>query len=303
MKKFNSIAILLLFAASAHAAVTVSCAMVGTTKDVDISYNTDANSVRAFALDISVNGGAKIIAVSCASTAYYVYPGSIQIASGSVSSYGSCVCDATMFPGVTQPGLNSSAVTIEMGSLYTGTNKPANSGVLARLTVDVIPTTVTIAMNTARGGVVMERAEEVPVVTLTTCQIAPCPCDECFPSGYTSYNDWKSAGRPDCWCGTNTNGMTTFPPVKWPFQCYGDCDNKTETALRYRISNGDYWCLKSNWLKRITDPTWNRCSDFNHKSETVLKYRVYTGDYWRLRSNWLKKDSNFPGSGNCPITE
>ena len=45
-----------------------------------------------------------------------------------------------------------------MGSLYTGTNKPASSGLLARITVDVVPTTVTIAANTARGGVVMERA-------------------------------------------------------------------------------------------------------------------------------------------------
>ena len=58
MKKFISIAMLLMLAASAQAAVTVSCARVGTTNDVEVSYTvTGPNSVRAFSLDISVDGG------------------------------------------------------------------------------------------------------------------------------------------------------------------------------------------------------------------------------------------------------
>ncbi len=251
---------LLLLAASVQAAVTVSCAQVGTTNDVDVSYTvTGPNNVRAFALDLSVSAGT-ITGVTCSNTSYYIYPGSIQISSGSVSGYGSCVC-STAYPG-TQGGVGTSAVTVEMGSLYTGTNKPASSGLLFRFTVDTVPTTVTLTANTIRRGVVMENPYEDPAPVLSGCTLSAASVD-CFPSTYVGYSDWKTLGKPDCWCGTNTAGMKGT--VAWKFQCYGDADNKTQ--------------------------------------DLSGKYRVYTNDYWKMKSNWKKKDSQFPGSGNCPIPE
>jgi hypothetical protein len=115
-----------------------------------------------------------------------------------------------------------------------------------------------------------------------------------------SYSDWKTAGKPDCWCGTNTVGMVGT--VAWKFQCYGDADNQTQDAMgKYRVYTNDYWKIRSNWKKKITDPTWDRCADIDHKSQDAMgKYRVYSNDYWKVKSNWKKKDSQFPGSGDCP---
>lgn len=297
MKKLIVILAIVMVASPVMAAVTVSCAQVGTTNSFTVSYGgasaTDPNSaVRGFALDISVSNGT-ISGVTCSNSSYYIYPGSIQISGGSVQSYGSCICSST-YPG-TNPGLGTSAVTVEMGSLYTGTTKPATSGTLMTVsTTSTLPATVTIAANSARGGVVMENPNFALSGTLSTCILAG---GDCFPSAYTTYTDWKSAGKPNCWCGTNGTA-----PI-WKFQCYGDGDNTTETLSKYRVYTNDYWKLMSNWKKKITDATWDRCSDFDHKSETLSKYRVYTNDYWRMMSNWKKKDSQFPGSGNCPTAE
>ena len=115
---------------------------------------------------------------------------------------------------------------------------------------------------------------------------------DCFPSDNNSYNDWVTMGKPDCWCAS---------PYGNGYQCDGDADNATETLLKYRIYNNDYWKLMSNWRKKITDPTLDACADIDHKDETALKYRVYNNDYWKMMSNWRKKDSQLPG--NCPRSE
>jgi hypothetical protein len=292
MKNFISITMLLILAASAHAAVELCYDQLGTMVTVKY-FVTGPNSVRSFALDLVVSAGT-ISAVTCSNSSYYIYPGQIVIQSGSIADANTCVCSAAKFPGTTQPGIGSSAVTVEMASLYTGTNKPASSGTLFSFTISNSAATVTLATNTPRGGVVMERAEENP--SLVICPPRP----ECFPSGYTSYNDWKTMGKPDCWCGTNTYFMTTVPPVPWPYQCDGDADNKTqELSGKYRVYTNDYWKVKSNWKKKISDPTLDPCADFDHKSQELSgKYRVYTNDYWKLKSNWKKKGSQLPG--NCP---
>jgi len=148
----------------------------------------------------------------------------------------------------------------------------------------------------------MENPGESPGLTVTTaapgqCFVAP---TECFPSTYVGYNDWKTMGKPDCWCGTNTVGMSGT--AAWKFQCYGDADNKTQVlGTNYRVYTNDYYKLLSNYKKKITDPALDECADFDHKPQVLgTNYRVYTNDYYRLLSNYKKKDSQFPGSGNCP---
>jgi len=293
MKKLIVVLAFVMVASPVMAAVTVSCSGSGTSCDINYSV-TGPNSVRAFALDITVSAGT-ISAVTCSNSSYYIYPGSIQIVSGSLQSYGNCVCSST-YPG-TQPGIGGTGVTVEMGSLYTGTVKPTSSGKLLTLTKSSSTAVVTLAANTARGGTVMENPDESPSATYTGGCAA---VTDCFPSTYSSYNDWKSMGKPDCWCGTNTAGMTAVPAVQWKFQCDGDIDNKTQTlGQSYRVYTNDYAKLITNWKRKYSTVGLDPCADVDHKSQTLgQSYRVYTNDYSIVISNWKKKDSGLPA--NCP---
>ncbi len=121
---------------------------------------------------------------------------------------------------------------------------------------------------------------------------------DCLPSSKTGFNDWKTMGKPMCWCGT------AGTPA-WPFQCYGDADNKTQTVGKgYRVYTNDYWKLKSNWMLRASDVAVGKldpCADFDHKSQTLGKsYRIYTNDYWMMKSHWCWTDSRWIGGGKCP---
>jgi len=162
MKKLVLVLAVLLISLPAMAAtvtVTATCQ-----NDVwEVTYATDGNLPRAFALDITVPAGT-ITAVSDLSTAYNIYPGSIVIVDGEVNDPGSAVCDAS-YPD-TLGGLGTAGITIEMGSLYaTGETAPAASGTLCKFTVSDTAATVTIAENGIRGGVVMEDPDEDAIVT------------------------------------------------------------------------------------------------------------------------------------------
>jgi hypothetical protein len=110
---------------------------------------------------------------------------------------------------------------------------------------------------------------------------------DCFPSQYSSYNDWVALGKPLCWCG--------------PYQCDGDVDGKAELVLGYRVSDDDLALLVRNWKKGIDDPTLNPCADIDHQAEMLFGYRVYTNDLSIIVANWKKKDADL--QGNCPRAE
>jgi hypothetical protein len=112
----------------------------------------------------------------------------------------------------------------------------------------------------------------------------------CFPSSYTTYDDWLALGKPNCWCGI-------YGTPQWPYQCDGDADNATEGALKFRVSANDLNLVIANWKKKITDPTLNPCADIDHKSEGALKFRVSANDLNIIIANWKKKDAQLPA--NC----
>ena len=116
----------------------------------------------------------------------------------------------------------------------------------------------------------------------------------CFPCDYTTYWDWLTLGKPNCWCGIYGNPT-------WPYQCDGDADNLTEGPTKYRVYAKDLDALAKNWKKKLADPTLNPCADFDHKSQGPTKYRVYSNDLNILIANWKKKDAQLPG--NCPRPE
>jgi hypothetical protein len=178
MKKIMALLVLCL-AVPALATVTITAVDQGGGV-VAINYAvSDASLARAFALDISVSGGAKITqlvagsyktngASTAASKGYGIYPGTIDINSttGVVNAYGTPVAPAAD-PGAAG-ALGSAAITIELGSVYKGdANKPATSGTLCKLKVDKT-CTLSAVLNATRGGIVMEDTTLTPTVVLPT---------------------------------------------------------------------------------------------------------------------------------------
>jgi hypothetical protein len=282
MKKLIVILMLVALAGTpALAAVTISGTTSSTTGTVNYSV-TGPNSVRAFALDITLSSGT-IGGVTCSNASYYIYPGSISILAGSVAATGTCVCSATQFPGKGQGGVGTAGVTVEMGSLYTGSNKPASSGTLLTFTVSATPCTATVAANSARGGVVMENPDESPAANLPiTIPFGP---GDCYPSSRADYSEWTAMGKPTFWCA--------------PWQCHGDADNATEISGKgtYHVGNNDLTILLNNWLDKAGVPAACQ-SDFDHHSEISGKgtYRCGNNDLTVLLNNWLDKAA---AAGDC----
>lgn len=177
MKKIISVLVVLLLAAPAMGALSITCAQ-GEPGECIVSYSgadNDANRPRAFALDISLSGGAVVATEPVANydADYYIYPGSITISGGVVTDWGTPVAEG---------GVSSSTMTIEMGSLYAASDTkhsspPPTSGELFRFTVDV-GTTVSITENAIRGKVVKENRGNYAALT-TECAITAGGCATC----------------------------------------------------------------------------------------------------------------------------
>jgi hypothetical protein len=218
MKKLACALVVLLATAPAWADVNISASAAGDPCDanqaiITISYSEDeVGQVRAFALDITLEGEANVVAVDCVNGDYYIYPGSIDIASdGTINSWGSCLCSSS-YAG-TLPGLDSNGVTVEMGSLYEeGEPAPADANTLVVLTINGCgDVNVLLAENVIRGGVVMEDPDASPTVNLTgtSTTLPDCPTGKCLVVGQTvggnlitqaMYDLWVSLGEPASWC-------------------------------------------------------------------------------------------------------
>lgn len=161
MKKVALVLAVLLFAVPAWAGMTVSIEQtVHEANEIYVKYdvdNGDANLPRAFALEIVVDGNNPVLSAPFdIHSEFYVYPGSIQISGGVVTSFGTPVAVS-----------GSNTVTLEMGSLYASndpchTSPPPENGTLCKFTIDTdeedldCTVSVSIAGNAARGNVVME---------------------------------------------------------------------------------------------------------------------------------------------------
>jgi hypothetical protein len=145
--------------------VDITCTADG--NEVTVSYATDANLIRAFGLDITVDT-ANIVDLVMVDLNYRIYPGQIVIVDGNVTDY-----NTPYVPG----DLGDANVTGEMGSLYTMDPnyagdpnlgygmQPGTSGVLLKFYVDG-DCNYAVTENEIRGGVVMEDPTEDPNLTL-----------------------------------------------------------------------------------------------------------------------------------------
>jgi len=292
MRKISLILVVLLMSAPVWADVAITCSNEGNEVTVSYADTGEPNKVRAYALDIVVDSGAKIVDVNDnVNPDYTIYPGSIQIAGGVVTDDGNAVADPCDYPSDTQPGVGSSGITVEMGALYSppnDANGPPPTGVLLKFTVDN-ECNVTITENGARGGVVLTDPTQASSLTAPGTGATP-PYHvvlDCFPSSYTTYNDWVTLGKPDCWCSA--------------YQCDGDADGATSGYQKYRVFSPDFNILGANWKKKIDDPTLDPCADFDHKPSGYQKYRVFSPDFIILVNSWKAKDTDLPG--DCPRPE
>ena len=277
---------MLLLAAPVMAATTITCVDEGNGV-VRIDYDATADTeVRAFGLDVEVDASAQVSAVIEVNPNYYIYPGTIQITDGNVTSWGSPVAPAND-PGA-KSGLETGAVTLEVGSLYAagdGNLTPALSGTLCSLQVNhngIADCNVTITSNITRGGVVNINAETV-VVGTSTCAMTDLPSGDCYQPGDPNYGDWVTLGKPECWC--------------YPRQCLGDATGYPYGRNNYWVSVPDLTVMKDAWnltAAQIIGQTstvdghvteW-ACADSDRQGYGRNMYRVSVPELTTLKNNW-----------------
>lgn len=176
MKKLLVLLVVLAVAVPAMADVVLTCTP-GEDGWVTVSYDAveEATLVRAFALDIEVDGGS-IVAVVNLNADYDVHPGSFDYDADEETYSGSLVCDAS-FPG-TLGGLDTVGVTTEQGSLYVPgvDDAPLAADDLLKFQVDCGEATgditITVVENAARGGVVLENPAVAPTVVSDGCVVS-----------------------------------------------------------------------------------------------------------------------------------
>jgi hypothetical protein len=223
-----------------------------------ITYDTGGADVRAFALDITVSAGT-IDAVSGFKTGesvtgdlgFGIFPGNFRdYIDPAAPDWG----DANYTP-VAPAGdpdaagaLGSSAITIELGSLYVDTNSPPATGTLCVLDVSA-DCNMCVTLNASRGSIVLEDANAAPSPVLA-CDVAVAG-----PGG----------GGPACWeaplgasqCHADVNGDLTVNTSDWP-------------------------AFRDSFLKTYPDPAYNPCGDYTRDGT------VNTSDFPAFRDNFLK---------------
>jgi hypothetical protein len=161
----------MLFVAPVNA-VVITCVSEGNNvARIDYDATNEKSLPIAFALDITVDGGATIKDIydfkvgdsNAKNPGFGIFPRSIKFnENGNVIDWGSPDVNAAGATGV-KGGLGTSGLTIEMASKYDGntTNAPLKKDYLCRILVDpqgAKTVNVKAAANTAGGGVVLEDA-------------------------------------------------------------------------------------------------------------------------------------------------
>jgi hypothetical protein len=244
MRKLAFSAAILLLAAPVRA-VDVYCTADGC--DVTVSFS-GAVDIRAFALDIELDGCATFADIQCLSAdfGYQIYPGDIDIDSqGNVDDWGNCRCSGS-YPGTLD---DSNSMTIEMGSPYEAGQDPdpCEAGNLVSFRVDgSCWFDVSITVNAIRGGVVNDDAVMV-TPSITGCD-GGCFCCGCLDSTATEYEDWVTFGSPDCWC--------------YRKQCRGDIDGMQTGPFPVAIP--DLTLFKAAFNQVVIPDPPGVCADLDH---------------------------------------
>jgi hypothetical protein len=204
-----------------------------TNGQANINYQcTAGETVRAFALDVTVDRG-QILAVTnyfrgpstVAAQGYGIFPASfrdnINVSSGTNANWGTNVYSPLAVvadnPAGTLPGLNSSGVTLEFGTLWDPTvpaAAPRSSGTLCSLQISQTAS-ITIAPNVARGGILGSPLDLALTTRFTGALIGPAILSANLVNGSirVTFQDGELESSPSLngpWTGTgNTSGVYT----------------------------------------------------------------------------------------------
>jgi hypothetical protein len=224
----------LLFATPAFAVVNFAVVPTDSCK-ADITYTATAGEdIRAFALDITADTG-NIIGVTNYFTGegagYGIFPGSFRDVIDAANPNWSDPNYSPVAPSGDPDAagaLGSSAITIELGSLYVGApNQPADSGTLLTVEVDA-ECTLTLTGNASRGNVVLEDASEattnLPAAGAVTCEQGPA-----------------------CW--------------QFATQCNGDTDGDGD------VDTVDWPAFRDGFGKTYPNAAYNPCADFDRDGD------------------------------------
>jgi hypothetical protein len=261
----------LLFAAPVWATVTITLDDLGDRK-IAVNYtSTEGERIRAFALDIDATDGNIIdvneYAIGDDNGGYGIFPGSFAAApiavnptTGQVDNWAVAGYSPVAPAGDPDalPGIGTSGVTIELGSLYDTAAPSQTGGMLCTITVDENVTQVCVTANAIRGNVVLESAAEVQDLVMGPCWTPPDGCQ--FPPSDPHYQDWVDFGKPECWC--------------YARQCHGDADGLKQgnSILGFQyISTNDLIVLANAWQVKedpkgpgILSVPGGICADFDH---------------------------------------
>jgi hypothetical protein len=294
MRKLLFVLVMAVLTTPVWATVTITATDLGEGV-VGIDYSSDdAELVRAFALDVTVDSGT-IDAVSDFkvgddNNGYGIFPGNFSMfitvdpMTGEVSDWGvagySPVADGNA-PGALG-GLGTNGITIEMGSLY-DTKAPPRQGRLCTVTCSE-PCLLSVTTNATRGNVVLEDASEA-VVDLTGATNVQTSVGAVGSYTGLHKDQWLAVGSPQCWIASIN-----------PRQCHGDADGASQGLNKYWVSTNDMDILLAAWNKPLEALTGNQiCADFDHLPQG--DYRVSTNDLEILIANWQLPDVPAP---DCP---
>ncbi|MHC4728422.1 MAG: hypothetical protein ACYS17_14470 [Planctomycetota bacterium] len=294
MRKMFFVLVVAVLTAPVWATVTITATDLGEGV-VAIDYSSDdAELVRAFALDITVDSGTieaiSDFKVGDDNNGYGIFPGNFSLfitvdpETGEVSDWGvagySPVADGND-PGALG-GLGTNGITIEMGSLY-DTKAPPKEGRLCTVTCSEL-CLLTVTTNATRGNVVLEDASEA-VVDLTGATNIQTSLGAVNSYTGPQKNEWLSVGSPECWIASIN-----------PRQCHGDADGASQGNDIYWVSTNDLDILISAWNKPLESLTGNQiCADFDHLPQG--NFRVSTNDLDILIANWQLPNVPAP---DCP---
>lgn len=285
MKKTLVALILVALAVPAMADVAITTVSDNVNQNLSI-YADSAAQMRGVALKLTITGGELTSAADYLTSDFNTF---VDYAFTTGAGYQISMAGQHPLANPAAAGVASFPTTVasvSVGYLDQGGLQAGKTGhvLVAKLHISKIANggsaSIAIEVDTLRGGAVV--GDTVGAVTIATPAIVlgpvsvPVCTDKLSAAEKTDYAAYVAAGKdPSCWC--------------WKYQCRGDADNATETALKYRIYNADIAAVVANWKAKIA--TANPCADFDHAAETALKYRVYNNDIATLVGNWKAKDA------------
>lgn len=264
MKRLICLLAVLIMAAPTFADVTIKCT------DGVVSYtSTEAERIRAFALDVTVDQDKQITSITdykddgystSTSKGYGIYMTAIDLTNPVVPVWGDPVADPAENP-YSVGKIPGATITVELGSLYDGSeNAPVlTEGDLFTIGVDGC-CNVSFALNTEIGGIILEGDPPTSAALIDGGGTAGCGgIPECWQNAQFCRGDaGQYVGEPPVWSpvGDGTVNTDDWPPFRDAFQkTYPDAsyDPCGDFDMNGVVDTDDWPAFRDNFQQVPTD--------------------------------------------------